>query len=56
MTPNEAYHAMRKIARHAKDDRKDGERLATELLCKLARMTGYYRAADVFEEMRRDKI
>ena len=51
MTPLEAFGKMKKIVKHAGDDPHGARNDGIELLCKIARMTGYYRTAEAFEEM-----
>ena len=50
MTPHEAHAAMRTI-RHS-FEKDEAREKAIELLCKLVRMSGYFRAVDEFEKIK----
>ena len=50
MTPHEAHALMRGIRHNfEKDEARDR---AVELLCKIARMSGYFRTVDEFEKIK----
>lgn len=51
VTPNEAYHEMRDIARAHRDDSAKAITEAQRLLCRIARQSGFYRCAEIFEEI-----
>jgi tRNA(Ile)-lysidine synthase TilS/MesJ len=53
MTTDQALEQMRNIAHKHKDDPERARREGIELLCMIARRSGFYEAADEFEKMKK---
>jgi hypothetical protein len=51
MTPSEAADAMKKIAERANHHPKKARDDGIKLLCEIARATGFYRTAEIFENI-----
>ena len=51
MTPYQAEDRMRKIARRSKHHPRKARELGIELLSEIARKTGFYKVADMFERI-----